>query len=240
MAKKPKKVWCIAYINREKLELVERELKQYGYDIEAYIPTVKVLKKKFKNQDVFEDTPLLFNYGFFRIKYKHACNPDFLMELRVRISAIYAWVKDPVNNLQKLGKLRMDNKNFSEALPASAICTDQEVANLVKEAEKSNIFSANEVDRLKKGSYIILKGYPFDGIPAEILEIKKKRKQVKVKLLTEGIFEEVTLNFENVFYTIYQGYDDKLTKGDNYDEMLANKHKANKVDKLIFHNYEEE
>lgn len=235
--KLPKKVWCVAYINREKLELVEKELQRYGYKIEAYIPTVKVLKKKFKNKDVYEDTPLLFNYGFFRLKFKDACNPDFLMELRTRITCIYAWVKDPVNNLSKLGKLRMDNGNFIKAMPASAICTDQEVADLIKEAEKSSIFSADELKRLKKGDHITLKGYPFDNMPAEILSINKNSKKVRVKLDTEGLFNEVTLDFENVFYTVYQGYDDSLTKGDNYDEMMANKNKTNKVDKMIFQNY---
>jgi transcription antitermination factor NusG len=237
--KLPKKVWCIAYINRDKLELVETELRRYGYKVEAYIPTVKILKKKFKNKDVFEETPLLFNYGFFRLKYNDACNPDFLMELRSRITCIYAWVKDPISNLSKLGKLRMDNHNFIKAMPASAICTDQEVANLVKEAEKSSVFSADEINRLSKGDYITLKGYPFDDMPAKIISINKSNKTVRVKLLTEGIFDKVTLAFENVFYTVYQGYDDSLTKGDNYDEMIANKHKTNKVDKMIFENYGE-
>lgn len=240
MSKNPKKVWAIAYINREKLELVEQELKRYGYRIKAYIPTVKILKKKFKGKDVFEEEPLLFNYGFFRLKMKDACNPDYLMELRSRITCIYGWVKDPMSNLAKLGKLRYDNDNFIKAMPASAIATDEEVSLMIKEAERNNIFSAEDLKSVKKNQHIILKGYPFDDMPAEVMSINKSKKTVRVKLLTDGLFREATVSFENVYYTVYKGYDDSLTKGDNYDEMNANKHKVNKVDRAIFENYEEE
>lgn len=239
--RKPEKryIWAIAYINRDFLEIVESEIKRYGYDIETYIPTVRVIKKKFKGKNVFEFVPLLFNYGFFKISYEDACNPEFLLVLRSRISCIYGWVKDPASNIRTNVSLKGNNKDSYEALPGSAFATDTEVTQMVKNASDINVYSSEELERFKKGDYIKLKGYPFDDVPAEILEINFKKKEIKVSLLLDALVKEVTVSFENVFYTVYQGYDESLTKDSNLDEM-ENRTKGNS-DRLMFKNtyYEE-
>ena len=65
--------WAIAYINRDFIDRVEIDLGKYKkYEaVKAYIPTVRILRKKFKGKDIFEHVHLLFNYGFFQIHNKH-------------------------------------------------------------------------------------------------------------------------------------------------------------------------
>src|SRR5690606_34035011 len=100
-----------------------------------YIPTVKVLKKVFKGKNHFEFEPLLFNYGFFKVDYDDACNPDFLMELRSRISAIYGWVKDPATSMVSQVNLKRGNTNFYNGIPAAAVAKDSEIADLISKSD---------------------------------------------------------------------------------------------------------
>lgn len=233
---KPKKtkeeipyVWAIAYINRDLIDRTEKELKQYGYQIETYIPTVRIIKKKFKNKDMFEFVPLLFNYGFFRIPLSDACNPEYLMMLRSRISCIYGWVKDPANSIKNKTTIRQKEGN---AIPGSALATDKEISDLIKTSDSLNIYSAEELGRFKPGDLIQLKGYPFDDMPAEIISINLKKKEIKVSLQISQLVKEVTVSFENVFYTVYQGFDDSLSNNLNLDDMESKK--LGSSDKLMF------
>lgn len=251
MKRKPKKklpvkeeikyIWAIAYINRDFLEIVESELVRYGYEIETYIPTVKVIKKKFKGKNIFEFVPLLFNYGFFKVKYEDACNPEYLLVLRSRISCIYGWVKDPAGNMKHNVSLRSGNKESHKALPGSAFATDKEISDMIKTSDDINVYSADELSRFNKGDYINLKGYPFDDVPAEIIEINYKKKEIQVSLLLDALVKEVTVSFENVFYTVYQGYDESLSKDSNIDEMESRSNSSCSSDRLMFKNtyYEE-
>lgn len=239
--KESKFIWAIAYINRDFLNVVEAELGRYGYDVEAYIPTVKVLKKQFKGKNVFEFVPLYFNYGFFKVSYEDACNPEFLLQLRSRISCIYGWVKDPANNIKKNISLRADNKESPRALPGSAFATDREISDMIKTGENLNVYSSDELSRFNPGDYIKLKGYPFDDIPCEILEINLNKKEIKVELLLDAIVKEVTVSFENVFYTVYQGYDESIKDDIDFESLESGSLNHGNRDKLTFKNtyYEE-
>lgn len=226
-------VWVIAYINRTHMSIVEQELTQWEYkDVEAYIPTVKVLKKQFKGKQLFEMVPLLFNYGFFKIPYNDACNPEFLMTLRHRISCIYAWVKDPITTLSESPRLRTDNGNFTNSIPKAATATDKEITHLVKASATNGIYTQDDLKQFKTGDYIKLEGYPFEGMPAEILKINHKRGEVKVKLMMDEIVKEVTVSFENVFYTIYKDYSEK-GRETSTDE-LKEKYGENSIDHITW------
>jgi len=235
MAKNSKTVWCIAYINRDHIGIVEEELKKYNYKVEAYIPTVRILKKKFKGKSIFEFVPLLFNYGFFKVEYESAINPQFLMELRNRITCIYGWVKDPTKILHDGPRLSANNSDSPGGILATALATDAEVARLTKESDAMSIYSAEDLARLQPGSYIKLKGYPFDDMPAEIIKINLSKREVKVSLLMDALVKEVTVSFENVFYTVYQGFNED-SKEESYDE-LNEKYGQNSIDKMLFQNY---
>lgn len=228
-----KKIWVVAYINRDFIDRAEIELQRYGHDeIEAYIPTVRLLKKKFKGKNLFEFVPLLFNYGFFKIPYHQAVNPDFLMELRHHVTCIYAWVKDPAKNITNKSGLKSDNSNNTDALPNCATATDKEVARMIKASESMSIYCAEDLKRFQPGDHLQLQGYPFEGMPAEIIKINHKKREVIVKLNIEAIVREVTVSFENVFYTVYKNFNENLRE-DSSDEMIE-KYGSNAIDHITF------
>ena len=224
-------VWVIAYINREYVHRVETDLLKHGYGaIRVYIPTVRILKKQFKNRNIYDYVPLLFNYGFFQLPYNKACDVEFLKKLKEKIPAIYAWVVDPIKVLTTKPKLRVDNKDSKpeKEVPKVAIAKEEEIVNLLKAAENMSVFSDKIIDKLEIGAFITLQGYPYEGMPAEIVEINKKQKCVKVRLLLETMITTATVSFENIFYTVYADYDksckeDSLGRIDEFGKRSLDK-----------------
>lgn len=228
------KVWVIAYINRDYINVANEEIEMYNYEnVEAYIPTVRVLKKQFKGKNLFEFVPLLFNYGFFKIPYSDACDPEFLLTLRHRITCIYGWVKDPARAVTEFN-LMADNQDPVRALPKAAIATDGEVARLVKASKSMSIYTEKDLEQFKPGDFIKLEGYPFEGMPAQIIRINKKKGEVKVKLMIDEIVKEVTVSFENVFYTIYKNFNENSREAST-DEM-KDRLGENSIDHITFKN----
>lgn len=214
------KVWLVAYINRNFIETVESDLVKYGFnDIKAYIPTVRLLKKQFKGKNIYEYVPLLFNYGFFQLNFSKACDPVYLTFLKNRIPAIYGWVKDPLTVLSERPRLQPNNKSGNLTV-AAASATEFEITELLKTSEHLSIFSDDVIDKLEPGGFLILKGYPYDNMPAEVVSVSKAKKEVKVKLLLETIISEVTVNFENIFYTVYSDFNEKC-KEDSLEDIDA-------------------
>lgn len=233
MGRKPDKVWAIAYINRSFIPLVEEEIKRYNYkEVEIYIPTVKILRKQFKGKNMFEMVPLLFNYGFFKLPWDMACNAEKLLELRHRISCIHGWVRDPSSDLVNNFSMRGDNDNFRQALPRTAIATDEEVARMTKASQGMSIYCEEDLKRLKTGEYIKLEGYPFEGMPAEILNINHKKKEVRVKLLMDAIVKEIKVSFDNVFYTIYKDFEEESREVSS--DELKEKYGENTIDHITW------
>ena len=67
--KKREYVWCICHIDNKLYGSIEAELKKAKYDdIKVYIPTLSILKKRSKGKDIYEDVPMLFSYGFIRMR----------------------------------------------------------------------------------------------------------------------------------------------------------------------------
>lgn len=200
-------VWVVAYINRDHIGTVERDLiKAKLSAIKVFIPTVRILKKQFKNKNIYEYVPLLFNYGFFQIPYEKACDSSFLRMMRENIPAIYSWVTDPISVIKKKPNLRMDNLR---GITDVAIAREEELVGLLKLSEELSVFSDSVVDKLEEGQFITLKGYPYEGMPAEIVSINKSKKQIKVRLLLETMIAEAVVSFENIFYTIYADFADE-------------------------------
>ena len=235
MERKQDWVWIVAYINRDYVDSVENDLVVNGFSaVKVFIPTIRVLKKQFKNKNIYDYVPLLFNYGFFHMPYKQACEPQFLRELREKIPVIYAWVKDPIKTLKTAPKLRMDNKGVYENERVEmntelAIVTEEEISNLLKTSEHLSVFSDSIADKLRVGEFLILKGYPYEGMPAEIVKIDKVNKKIKVKLLLECVITEATVHYENIFYTVYSDYT-KGARESSLDELEEGSNR--RIDKL--------
>jgi len=229
-------VWVVAYISRDHIHRVEDDLLDRGFgSIRVYIPTVRILKKQFKNKNIYEYIPLLFNYGFFQLPYDKACNVEFLKKLREEIPAIYGWVLDPTKLIKSKPRLRMDNKNPEleeeeidesgikilkkpRGIPKVAIAKEEEIVKLLEAAENQSVFSDGLVERLQEGDFLTLQGYPYDGMTAEVVDININKKQVKVRLLLETMISTAVVSFENIFYTVYADFD-KSCKEKSLDEI---------------------
>jgi transcription antitermination factor NusG len=220
--------WVIAYIDSKFIHQIIPQLarSQEYKEVEVYIPTVKVLKKKFKGKEQFDEVPLLFNYGFFKIPRKLAVYRNYLENLQQNVTAIHGWVKDPGKILKKRGaeSMKGDDRYIS-----IATATSDEIARLVKASLNIGAHSADDIDMIKPGDMIVLRGYPFEGVEAELVEVDKERKRVKV-ILSALWGKQVEVSYDNVFFTIYQNqnYDDTVTVQKSLDEMQAN----NKLDKF--------
>lgn len=208
--KTPKYLWAIAYIDSSLVGQLEKDLKKSNQyqGMVAVVPTIKVLKKHFKGKETFQDVPLLFHYGFIKIPYLYAINPDMLEKLRNDISCISHWVQD-----RALG-----NPHAKVALVKPS-----EVKRMIKFAQENNTHSEQDINNLKVGQIITLMGYPFEGLDARIISInlKKKQVEVEVKLSSEVLGDEgewatlrtISISFDNVFYTAYNGsYHDDYNK----------------------------
>jgi hypothetical protein len=219
--------WVVAYINAEFLHLVKGQLAKYPeYDeVEAYIPTIKVLKKQFKGKEQFEEVPLLFNYGFFKIPRKFAIHKNFLEDMQKNVSCIYAWVKDGA----KAVNTRVKQSQTDRDIPI-ATATAEEIADLIRNTINIGAHSAEDLDLLKEGDYITLRGYPWEGSEAIFVGINEKKRKVKVKLILFDQYKELEVSYDNVFFTIYKdkNWDDSITTKDSLDDLKDRK----KLDKL--------
>jgi hypothetical protein len=217
--------WCIAYLDVTQIDKVEAELRRNPEwaEIEAYIPTVKILKKTLKNKDFFEEVPLLFNYGFFQIPRKFAIHDQYLENLKNGVSCIFAWVKDPLKVIKKKPRLRLDEKSVyqDKEIPVGT-ATSKEISDMVRESFNFSAHDAEDLDRVGPGTMITLRGYPWEGMPAEIIAVDKKRKLVKVRIGLMDEMREVKVSFDNVFYTIYHGrsWDPNSSTVDDMDSTL--------------------
>lgn len=200
MKNKAKFAWCIAHLDLSTLDRLERDLfksNQYQ-DIEAYIPTVRIIKKQFKGKHEFQDVPLYFNYGFFKIPLVWALNIDLLLRIRDDITCISHWVRDPA---------RVHNSSLIE-VPVATV-TEKQIKQIKKTAQNYSVFSSEDLSNVKVGDEVELKGYPFEGMIGTVLDIDNRGKKVKLLINMDFIQREVTVSFENVFYSIYQGSHDE-------------------------------
>lgn len=216
-------IWVVAYINSEHLHLVHQQLKASPeYDeVEAYIPTIKVLKKQFKGKDQFEEVPLLFNYGFFKIPRKFAIHFKYLENMKANITCIFAWVKDGA----KVVRTRIRGTGTDSDI-AVATASAEEIAELIRSTIDIGAHSAEDLHLLKPGELITLRGYPWEGSQAEYVGINDKKNKVIVKLILFDQLKEVEVSFDNVFFTIYRdrrNYDDSIPIGESLDEMKERK-----------------
>lgn len=204
--------YCIFYIERKYYDRINKELKEKGYDkIKAIIPTVSILKKTTKGKMIFEDVPVLFNYGFMRIPTELAYSRPFLNKLKRSISGIRTWLRDTETLHPRKKKARIDNAEDFDDFSLVATCSRKDVRRFIRISKDNKRFSVEDLVNVEIGDYIVLRGYPYEGIDATVLEVDHLCKRVKVLIYPEMGKMEVWLPFDNVIYSVYQNYDpDKL------------------------------
>lgn len=209
--------WLVAYIDAEHVKSVHEDLCNFSEysEVEAYIPTVKILKKTLKGKNSYEYVPLLFNYGFFKVPRKYAVFENYLEGMKRNIPCIYGWVKDLAKINKNTDGLRLGERKFiNEEEIGIAVVSSKDIAQLVKSAVDYSVHSREDIDRLKPGQFIILHGYPWDNMQGTVVEINPNKKSVKVKMMLLNQLRDVAVDvsYDNVFFTIYHGrrYDDSI------------------------------
>lgn len=229
MRTKEKYVWVIAHIDVATIDRIDRDLaKNEDYaKIKTHIPLVQIMSKKFKGKEHFEQVPLLFNYGFFKIPLAYAQNHDLLAQIKEDITCISHFVKDPARSGVRKSKYadRDENTPLTKRQKyldkiRGVICataTLKEIKEMIRVAEDESIHSSDEIDRLEPGHIVNLMGYPFEGMQArvEFIDTKAKKVTVTLKLAVTDEDEEdeeatysgnpVVVSFDSVFYSIYRG-----------------------------------
>lgn len=210
--------WAIAYIDSKYIKNVQRELNKYPEfaEVEAYIPTIRIVKKNFKKETIFDEVPLLFNYGFFKIPRKFAVHMNFLESMKKNITCIYAWVKDTHKVMHSINK---DVVELTDADVPIGTTTSKVVSELIRLAnEEYSIHDQNDIDKLKAGDTITLNGYPWEGLEAEVVSINHKKKRIIVNINILGMIRPTPVSFDNIFFTVYRN----SSKGHNleYDDTL--------------------
>jgi transcription antitermination factor NusG len=186
--------WCIAMVDFKHLGGIGKGLNRLNIKHELGIPTVTILRKRFKNKEHFEKIPLMFNYGFIKLPNKVAANRDKLLNIRDNVPGIFSWL------------FKNDDSGYQVEIVGEHI-----VKRLIALSHKISIFSKSDLSLIKSGDMITLKGYPFDGLQAEIVQINEKTNKVKVNLFIMEAHRQVTVDFENIFYSIYSNFDESIS-----------------------------
>lgn len=215
-----KYVYAVCYLELKYFKDISSDLKSRGYkQITPIIPTINILKRVSKSRDYFDDVPILFNYGFIRMPIDKAYSRDFLLKLKNDIPGIRGWVSSPESLHPKKKKRRIDNIDIFDDFSIVATVSKKEVRRFRRLAKRGNKFSLDDLN-MDIGDYIVLKGYPFDGVDATILDINYRDRLVKLLLYPENGRMEINLPFDNVIYSVYNNLDENrlLVNSRNHDE----------------------
>jgi len=221
--------WVVALINKETLSIIGNQLrKSKGFsNIQYYIPTVKILQKRFKNKETFVEVPALFNYGFFKI-HTTDYNIDYLESLKEAIKpSIFSWLRDPAKLILE-NDIDYENKVVHRYNQCNiATVTPMDIEHLKNTPFQDTIFSYDDIKMLSPGMLVTLKGYPLEGYVAKILDINHKNKKVRVELQLGPIVKDVIIRFENLLYTIYHGdqFEVSPMKEEYHEELSLKKRK---------------
>lgn len=222
MAKlKPKKpveyCWLIAYVNSEYVERVHSDLARHKIlmDVEAFIPTIKVLRKKLKNKEHYDYVPLYFNYGFFKVPKSKAVNPIFLEYLKSNVNCLISFVKHPSLAISN-SRIKI-KRSTKTRIHQYAVATEEEIAYILNTQKNLSVHSTDEVNSLYPGKVITLKGYPFDDLDAEVIEITKNH--AIVRLLSGELLKQVKVSLENIYYTVYKHNQNSPSKQVSMEEL---------------------
>ena len=201
-------VYAICYLELKYYLNIKNDLIKRGYhDITPVIPTVHILRKTVKTRMEFEEVPILFNYGFIKMPISKAYSRDFLRKLVKDIPGIRGWLNSPESLHPKKKRRRIDNIDIWDDFSIVSTVSREEVKYFKRLSKKNKRFSIEDLS-LKVGDYVILKGYPFEGVDATIVDINHRTKTVKLLMYPENGRMEISLPFDNVIYSVYHNYDE--------------------------------
>ena len=139
---------------------------------------------------------------------KKAVDRNFLRLLTRNIRGIRGFLKDTLTlHNRKKKRARIENIDIWDDFSIVATCTRKDVRRFLKIQKENKRFSVTDLVNLKPGDYINLRGYPYEGVDATILEVDHNNKRVKVLMYPQNGKLEIWLPFDSVVYSVYQNYD---------------------------------
>lgn len=203
-----KYAYCIFYLEKKYYKNIQQQLEEYGYtNLRSIVPTLNILKKTIKGHMIYEEVPVLFNYGFIRMPTELAYSRPFLNKVKKRIPGIHHWMRDTETLHPRKKRARIDNAEDFDDFSKVATCPRSEVFRFLRLSKENKKYSLDDLVRLKIGDYVHLKGYPYEGVGATVTEVNLKDRTVSLDLVILKGTMQLTLPFDNVLYSVYQNYD---------------------------------
>lgn len=216
---KRKYVYIVFKLNQKYYQTINHDLKRFGFKyIQAHIPIISVLSKTIKNKDVYENIPMLFIYGFLRLPVEFAFDRYVLEDIRRSIPGINSFLKTVQFLHKKKLKKRIDNADIFDDYTIANTVPRCEVKRLMKMSKNNEIFNLDDITRVIKGEYLVLRGYPYDGLEAIIEEVDIENQKVTVQIMAGEGSIITKVDFQNIIYSIYRSYNE-----DKQDLIPVNK-----------------
>lgn len=213
-----KKRWAVFHMDLEekasKGTMEKYIFDNFGIKVRVYIPYVSILSKTQGKKDLYENEPLLFNYGFMKIPIELVYDRVRLKRIAKSTPGIVSWLKSQDNMFPAKKRKRVDNSEDFDDFSVVALVKTREIKHIREVEKKNRIYSNDELSSVSVGDYVILRGYPFEGVAASILSINYNKKKVRVQThcLNGGL--TLSLSFENVLISSYS------YKLDNKDKTI--------------------
>nr|DAH89723.1 MAG TPA: DNA-directed RNA polymerase subunit alpha [Caudoviricetes sp.] len=212
MKKKTPYVYTICRIDTKDWRNINHELVEHGYkDIKCFVPTLTMVKKTYRGQKKeVEEVPMLFNYGFIRMRSEVAYNRNFLFHLKREIPGIVSFLKSLDSMHVKKKRRRVDNAEDWDDFSKVATVTKKEFRHYMRLSRANQVFSLDEV-MVNVGDFVVMRGYPLDGMPAKVLDFNYPNKTAIVEIYPgEGSVLSMQIPLENILYSPYEHYREDL------------------------------
>ena len=212
MKKKTPYVYTICLIDTKDWRNINHELVEHGYkDIKCFVPTLTMVKKTYRGQKKeVEEVPMLFNYGFIRMRSEVAYNRNFLFHLKREIPGIVSFLKSLDSMHVKKKRRRVDNAEDWDDFSKVATVTKKEFRHYMRLSRANQVFSLDEV-MVNVGDFVVMRGYPLDGMPAKVLDFNYPNKTAIVEIYPgEGSVLSMQIPLENILYSPYEHYQEDL------------------------------
>ena len=212
MKKKTPYVYTICRIDTKDWRNINHELVEHGYkDIKCFVPTLTMVKKTYRGQKKeVEEVPMLFNYGFIRMRSEVAYNRNFLFHLKREIPGIVSFLKSLDSMHVKKKRRRVDNAEEWDDFSKVATVTKKEFRHYMRLSRANQVFSLDEV-MVNVGDFVVMRGYPLDGMPAKVLDFNYPNKTAIVEIYPgEGSVLSMQIPLENILYSPYEHYQEDL------------------------------
>lgn len=212
MKKKTPYVYTICRIDTKDWRNINHELVEHGYkDIKCFVPILTMVKKTYRGQKKeVEEVPMLFNYGFIRMRSEVAYNRNFLFHLKREIPGIVSFLKSLDSMHVKKKRRRVDNAEDWDDFSKVATVTKKEFRHYMRLSRANQVFSLDEV-MVNVGDFVVMRGYPLDGMPAKVLDFNYPNKTAIVEIYPgEGSVLSMQIPLENILYSPYEHYQEDL------------------------------